>query len=164
MWMKLLRAIFYRFGDASRVELGITRTTKLVCFLFGHDWTGYIRGFKGVRSQECFRCKKILVIQQGFEDGMPEDREALQKLLNKAYRKGNQDAHDAFRVLQEVGLETRLVVQVDFVRAVNAAHRPSDPQDPHRVYDRIYDESVYYLECLGRRQGMETPIENRRRM
>ena len=32
-------------------------------------------------------------------NGMPADREELQKLLNAAYRKGNQDAHAARDIL-----------------------------------------------------------------
>ena len=32
-------------------------------------------------------------------DGMPADRDELQKLLNAAYRKGNQDAHAARDIL-----------------------------------------------------------------
>lgn len=36
---------------------------------------------------------------------MPNDREELQKLLNEAHRRGNQEAHEAHRIAEESGLK-----------------------------------------------------------
>lgn len=40
-------------------------------------------------------------------DGMPRDREELQKLLNDAHRKGSQEAHEAHRLVREMGLSAQ---------------------------------------------------------
>jgi len=40
------------------------------------------------------------------DPSMPKDRDELQRMLNAAYRKGNQDAHEAHRILSKTfGLE-----------------------------------------------------------
>lgn len=57
-----------------------------------------------VRSR--LRKVEIAIIDQRDTDGMPSDRDELQKMLNDAYRKGNQAAHAAVKLLSEAFVQS----------------------------------------------------------
>ena len=79
----------------------------------------YLRGFVAIpraMSRETIRTLDDVLdaldsayaeLDRLHADGMPRDREELQKLLNDAHRKGNQEAHEAHRLTQEMGLSAQ---------------------------------------------------------
>jgi hypothetical protein len=65
----------------------------------GEDLDQIIEQIKTVRHS--ITKVEIAIIDQRDVDGMPSDRDELQKMLNDAYRKGSQDAHAAVKLLSE---------------------------------------------------------------
>jgi len=65
-------------------------------------------------------------------DGMPMDREELQRLLNDAHRKGNQEAHEAHRLVREMGLS-----------AQGGEVPPLTQEDAHKELLRVSCENTY---------------------
>ena len=49
-----------------------------------------------------------------LEKGLPQNYEQLQKLLNKAFRKGNQSAHDAHFLAARCGISAAQLATVEF--------------------------------------------------
>jgi hypothetical protein len=76
------------------------------------DWIAWSRRVVETHGDRAdARCRVIAQLAAELDrlhaDGMPRDREELQKLLNDAYRTGNQDAHEAHRLVQEMGLSAQ---------------------------------------------------------
>jgi hypothetical protein len=97
----ILDALESAYAELDRKEL-IELSDECRGLLVAHGSDGTIIVAGEFSSGQEFREKYRL-----HADGMPRDREELQKLLGDAYRKGNQEAHEAHRLVREMGLSAQ---------------------------------------------------------